>query len=424
MNNIINKKIFSNLQKGLTFLFIFVLSFSFVLNSQAATQTDTKNTVTATDNNDVNVLDINNQLKDKRSKISDLKRQVQIYQGNIDKKQQEASSLGNELLILENEMDKNQLNIEMVSDEIEQAGLEIQQAQVKIKETEDSMDSQKEKLGEFIRQIYINDQANYLQILLENNSFSEFFEQVKYLELSQTELNKSLTKIEILGEELGAQKASIENNKKRLEELKNDLEGQKAILLEQKDAKQTLVDQTRLSEEKFQTLLDQARGEQGQIDSDIVTLEKTLKEKLDLMPKRNGEVSLMWPVDASRGISAYFHDPGYPFRYVFEHPAIDIRAYQGTPVKAAEDGYVARAKNAGMGYSYVMLLHDNNLATVYGHLSRISISEDTYVKKGQIIGLSGGSPGTPGAGPLTTGPHLHFEVRLNGIPVNALNYLP
>ena len=134
---------------------------------------------------------------------------------------------------------------------------------------------------------------------------------------------------------------------------------------------------------------------------------------------------LIWPTDGHY-ITTLFHDPDYPFRKsIGEHPAIDIRSSQGSPLYAVADGYVARVKFDGSrAYSYIMIIHGNGLSTVYGHVSGVSVQTDDYVTQGQIIGKSGGMPGTSGAGAFTTGPHLHFEVRKDGIPVNALDYLP
>ena len=132
---------------------------------------------------------------------------------------------------------------------------------------------------------------------------------------------------------------------------------------------------------------------------------------------------LMWPVDPDRGISAYFHDSGYVGRFGFQHNAIDLPVPQGSPLRAAADAVVYTARDNGYGYSYVILAHAGGFMTVYGHMSNILVEEGQPVMAGSVIGLSGGMPGTKGAGYMTTGPHLHFEVLLNGLYVDPLNYL-
>ena len=97
---------------------------------------------------------------------------------------------------------------------------------------------------------------------------------------------------------------------------------------------------------------------------------------------------------------------------------MDVGIPSGTPIKAAESGYVAKVGINTRWYgTYIMIIHNNNLATLYAHLSSANVSADQYVSRGQII-ASSGSTG------FSSGPHLHFEVRLNGIPVNPLTYLP
>ncbi|MDO8593104.1 MAG: M23 family metallopeptidase [bacterium] len=137
-----------------------------------------------------------------------------------------------------------------------------------------------------------------------------------------------------------------------------------------------------------------------------------------------GEVSLSWPV-SSRKVNYGFHDPAYPFRdSVGEHNAIDIDVAQGTAVKAAADGVVvALADNNTTAYDYITIDHGQGIKTTYGHLSALRVKLGDAVTPGQVIALSGGKPGTIGAGSNTTGAHLHFEVNQNGIDVDPMGFL-
>lgn len=373
--------------------------------------------------NDLTVLQINDQIKFKKDKISNLKERIATYQKNIKIRQSEKASLENQIVLVEDSLAQTNLSLEETQQEIDKLTLEVKESELQIQLKEKEIDIQKERTGELIKNIYEGRERDYFELFLMNDTFDKFFDTIQYLEQTERNLYDILTRLKTSKEQILTQKTSLEQQKKAQDELLATINQEKTHLDEQKEAKQNLIVQSILSAEKFEELLKQARGEQYAVDSEISLLEKTVREKLKL--KKDGKISLEWPVDPARGISAYFHDKSYPFRHVFEHPAIDIRAYQGTYIKAAEDGYIGRVKDGGKkGYSYIMILHDQGIATVYGHVSRIMVDQDTYVKKGTIIALSGGTPGTNGAGPLTTGPHLHFEVRVDGIPDDPLKYLP
>ncbi len=133
---------------------------------------------------------------------------------------------------------------------------------------------------------------------------------------------------------------------------------------------------------------------------------------------------VLWPVSPARGITAFFGDSGYKSRFGVAHRAVDIRLPQGSRVMAAAPGLVYKAKNNGYGYSYITIAHPGGLATVYGHISGILVKEGDVVRAGDLIGLSGGIPGTKGAGYMTTGAHLHFEVADHGENKDPLDFLP
>src|SRR3989344_2448509 len=135
------------------------------------------------------------------------------------------------------------------------------------------------------------------------------------------------------------------------------------------------------------------------------------------------DIRLGWPVDSSRGISAPFHDAAYEERFGFVHEGTDIRALQGTTVRAAADGIVKEVTDNGLGFNSITIEHDGGFVTLYGHVTTFLVEEGDRGKRGDDIALSGGRPGSPGAG-FSTGPHLHFELYLNGVAIDAEAYLP
>lgn len=137
-------------------------------------------------------------------------------------------------------------------------------------------------------------------------------------------------------------------------------------------------------------------------------------------PDNNLDFVLQWPVYGA--INYKFHDPNYIFDTL--HQGVDIDASQGTNVRSAQSGTVITVVNGGMeSYSYVVIDHGNGFKTVYGHLSQINAMVGSQVNTSTIIGKSGGTPGTSGAGSNTNGPHLHFEVIKDGAYVDPELYL-
>ncbi len=367
------------------------------------------------------------EIDEKKKKIESLKNAASEYQKKIEESRTQSASLKNQLGIIENLLTKAQLDIQTAQVQIDTNKLEIDALEYEIGKREEEIRINKERLIEYIRLIYKNDQQTTLELLILNDSFSEFFTQLNFAEELQADLRKSVDQLQLMKAALETRRAELAVKQEELEKSKKELENNRLRYEEDQEAKAVLLSRTNSNEQRYQSLLIETKQVQNEIDSDILNIEGELKLKIERL--RTGGTTakttlVSWPVEHSRGISAYFHDPGYPFRHVFEHPAIDIRAYQSTPISAPADGYVARTADNGYGYSYVILIHDNGVSTVYGHVSKILVREDQFVKAGDVIALSGGKPGTRGAGNLTTGPHLHFEVRLNGIPVNPLDYLP
>ncbi|MFA5163327.1 MAG: peptidoglycan DD-metalloendopeptidase family protein [Patescibacteria group bacterium] len=371
---------------------------------------------------------LNQKIQAQKKQIETLQSKQRAYSALIAEKQKEKNSLNKQLSILEDSAAKLQLDIDGVNLEIDRNNLETKKIQLNIENTDRAISREKEHMARLLRLIYKQDQVSTLEILLLNDSLTEFLNQMKYLENTNEEIANSLETLQENKNELEINKQALLDKKKELDSLQADLQEKNGRLVAEKEDKEFILDQTRSSEKAYQNLLAQAKREQDQAASEILSLEKTVRDKLAKSQKNkldNSDSSMAWPV-AKSYVTATFHDPDYPFRNLLgEHSGVDIRAGQGSLVKAAASGYVARVKfNGTKSYAYIMIIHNDGLSTVYGHVSGVNVEADQYVEKGQIIGRSGGMPGSIGSGGFTSGPHLHFEVRKNGLPVDPLEYLP
>lgn len=369
--------------------------------------------------------DLNVQIKKSRSRVSELEGLIDKYQDRIKEQESKQASLENEVVLLDNRIAKKQLDIEQVKAELEATRLEILSLEAQISQQGQRIERQKGYAAELIRLIHWNDNVSMIEVLLTRPRLSSFFDRIEEDKRVERKLGEALEKVKSIKLVLESKKKERDTKRTTLEKDRKRLKKEELTLEAERNFKDSLAHETQSKQSEFERVLYELQQQQQSTSDDISSLETKLKDKLDAVDEAlaRGDVLLNWPVDPSRGVTAHFHDTTYPFKNLFEHPGTDIRVSVGTPVKAAAGGYVAWNKKGRLYGNYVMIVHPGNIATVYAHLSKFVAKPDTYIERGDTIGLSGGRPGDPGAG-LSTGPHLHFEVRLNGIPVNPENYLP
>lgn len=326
-----------------------------------------------------------------------------------------------------------------------------------------AVEYQKQLLRDYIQVIYQEENGflhfdeeggiDAFKMLLSDGTVGDNMKQLVYFDLLNEAGQQLVDKLDGLNNELVAYKENLESTKSQLVIFEKVLEDEKEQLDIQKAAKEKILALTLGQEKVYSQLLEQSMSQQEEMVSDIKSLanalnfidekvrsgesfdpddyasllnfrsERTLMD-FDFNYSQLSDKGFSWPVQPNRGISAYFRDAGYVGVFGVQHNAIDIPTYQGSAVHAANDGVVYKAKDNGYGYSYIILAHAGGFQTVYGHISSILVEEGQAVPAGAIIGLSGGMPGTLGSGYMTTGPHLHFEMLLNGMWVDALHYLP
>jgi murein DD-endopeptidase MepM/ murein hydrolase activator NlpD len=198
-----------------------------------------------------------------------------------------------------------------------------------------------------------------------------------------------------------------------------------------------LIERSEAQLNHIKAIMDEVHGQVLKLQGELARIDARLKAKAERALIEKGLLDpstidhnapsprpqFTWPVYGR--MSAGFQNEAYKKYFGVPHHGQDIAVGQGSPVVSAADGVVFLVRDGGQtGYSYILIGHRGGYATLYGHLSGFVVKAGDDVTAGQVIASSGGTPGTYGAGPMTTGPHLHFEVIKAGVNVNPLSVLP
>lgn len=367
------------------------------------------------------------ELQAKKGQLESIEKRISEFKGNIQLKKKEARTLEGQIGIIEDNIQELELSIEKTVVEIGKTGTEIEEVSVEIVDREQEMARQKTILADYIRQLYTVEQQSSVTVFLKYQTFSDMVTEASTIEELQNRGQDTLNKIQTLHKELTEKRRDLADFKETLEALSRQQEQQKKTLATQQQSKERILELTHAQEKEFSALLQQSQQAHKQAEADISQLDQLIREELNKQGfgKLPSVGTFNWPTEPIFGVSCEFHCEGYPYAYLIgPHSGMDIPTYVGTPIKAPADGYVARLHEAsGAGYSYILLLHGENISTVYGHVSGFgNIREGQLVTRGTVIGYTGGAPGSRGAG-LSSGPHLHFEVRKNNVATNPRQYL-
>ncbi len=383
------------------------------------------------------VADLNTQIAEKRKQLDDLRQQASAYQTAVDNSTKQVRDIQTQITTIDSQIAQTNFQIELKQTEIDSLELEMKALQQSIDEKTTAITAQKASLAEAIRQLDQNSRTSTLAVLVRNNSLSDFYGQAQAIASISQSLQDTISTLNRLKDDLQAKQNQLNQKRDDVQQAKLQLEVQKDSTVDQRDLKTTLLASAQNNQAQYDDLLKQSAQEEQTANATITALERQIQQQL------NGggdqpvftSTGYIWPLQGI--ISAYFHDPTYPFRKsIGEHSGLDIAVPQGTLVRATADGIVSVVSDQGFVYStdgrklrsalnFVGVIHGDTISSRYLHLSKVYVAADQFVKQGDVIGLSGGLPGTGGAGAgLSTGAHLHFEVRVGGIPDDPLKYLP
>ncbi len=355
--------------------------------------------------------DSNNNLTNLQEQQQDLQNQLNESNDQLEEVQSQLSENLQQIEKLDEKIKQSEEKITKLNEQVTQLQTEISDIQAKLEVAEKNYETQKQVMEKRLVAIYEAGDTRYIDVLLKSNNISEFLSSY-YLITEITSMDQSLL------EEVEAQKKEIELSKQKLEKNQTSL----ATALQTQTQTSTVLQNTKtLRENYIARLSDEEKAKQAQIDEITAQYEAVNNQILELA-KQGLDTAyiggvLAWPVPGYTKITSNYGMRVHPITGQYKlHTGVDISAPIGANFVAANDGIVTKAEyNTAYG-NMVIIDHGGGISTLYAHGSEILVTVGQTVKRNEAI-LKVGSTG------YSTGPHAHFEVRINGVVTNPIEYI-
>lgn len=368
----------------------------------------------------------------------DLDDQVQDLQGQIDSSrleqenwQQVIEDVSAKLKQIQADLDAANARLQSIQTKQAEINAQIAQTQNEIVKMEAYLKTRQDVLNRRVRAIYMHGQLNYLEVILGANSFSDFANRVELLKRVIRSDYNLILEIQKQKAAIEAKKAQLEEDKRQLDALAAEAEKTRQEIAKKKAEQQKVLDAAKSNKaaaaQMEQDLNAQLASVRNLIQQRLVAAEAARQAAQQQAASDDeggggsddnyvqGTGAMGWP--CSGPITSPFGYRTHPiFGTTIFHAGIDIGVDYGTPIHAADSGVVVYSGWISGYGNAVIIDHGGGISTLYGHNQSLAVSEGQSVSKGSVIAYAGSTGNS-------TGPHCHFEVDVNGSPVNPMGYL-
>jgi murein DD-endopeptidase MepM/ murein hydrolase activator NlpD len=360
-----------------------------------------------------------------QNRIAGKKRQEGVLTTQITAFNLRIRSLQGDISGLQQRQDKVQVQLNAKQAELNSIRDRLQRAQDRLAKLRARLAQSKQVLAGRLVALYKDDAPDMVTVVLEANGFADLLDRADFLSRISEQDNRIVTQVRDLtaqvtkqAKDLGALEAEAQDATNQILSKRNEIASAKnAIVARQND----LVGARNQRSGALQTIRASRRDLEGHLHV-LESKQAEIRAKLQAAqtgvtpgpagPIRRGSGNFIWPVNGPV-VSPF------GMRWGRLHAGIDIAVPSGTPIRAAGSGVVAftqpEASSGGYG-NYTCINHGGGISTCYAHQASFSVSAGQSVSQGQVIGISDCTG-------HCLGPHLHFEVRINGAPVDPLGYL-